>query len=72
MDMPYLAKSGYINTGEEVKTVQLLLNAMHYGGLDADGIFGSATNQAVKKFQRSRGLDRDGIVGPDTWRYLLK
>lgn len=72
ISMPYLAKSGYISTGEEVKTVQLLLNAMHYGDLEVDGIFGSATDQAVKRFQKSRGLDEDGIVGQDTWRYLLK
>jgi len=72
ISMPYLAKSGYINNGEEVKTVQLLMNAMHYGDIDVDGIFGNATDQAVKKFQRSRDLDQDGIVGPDTWRYLLK
>ena len=72
ISMPYLAKSGYINTGEEVKTVQLLLNAMNYGDLEVDGIFGNATDQAVKRFQKSRGLDQDGIVGPDTWRYLLK
>lgn len=72
ISMPYLAKSGYINTGEEVKTVQLLLNAMNYGDLEVDGIFGHATDQAVKKFQRSRNLDQDGIVGQDTWRYLLK
>lgn len=72
ISMPYLAKSGYISTGEEVKTVQLLLNAMHYGDLEVDGIFGDATDQAVKKFQKSRKLDQDGIVGADTWRYLLK
>jgi len=72
ISMPYLAKSGYTSTGEEVKTVQLLMNAMHYGDLEVDGIFGSATDQAVKRFQKTRGLDQDGIVGPDTWRYLLK
>ena len=72
ISMPYLAKSGYISTGEEVKTVQLLLNAMHYGDLEVDGIFGDATDEAVKKFQKSRKLDQDGIVGADTWRYLLK
>lgn len=72
ISMPYLAKSGYISTGEEVKTVQLLLNAMGYGNLEVDGIFGSATELAVKRFQTSRGLEPDGVVGPDTWRYLLK
>lgn len=72
ISMPYLAKTGYINTGEEVKTVQLLLNAMKYGDLTVDGFFGNATAEAVKKFQKSRKLDQDGIVGKDTWRYLLK
>ena len=72
MKMPYLAKSGYVNTGEEVKTVQLLSNAMGYGNLKVDGIFGDATEEAVKKFQKSRKLDQDGIVGASTWKYLLK
>ena len=77
VSMPYLAKSGYISTGEEVKTVQRLLNAMEYRDnngyrLDVDGIFGDCTEQAVKQFQKANGLEEDGIVGKDTWRYLLK
>ena len=31
-----------------------------------DGIFGSETRSAVQDFQRSRGLDPDGIIGPLT------
>lgn len=38
------------------------------GGLD--GIFGSATQNAVISYQRSRGLSADGIVGCNTWRSL--
>lgn len=38
------------------------------GGLD--GIFGSATYQAVVAYQRSRELAADGIVGCNTWRSL--
>ena len=38
------------------------------GGLD--GIFGSATQEAVTNYQRSRGLVADGIVGCNTWRSL--
>ncbi len=46
------------------------LNTLGYptGGLD--GIFGTNTYNAVKNYQRSRGLSADGIVGCNTWRSL--
>lgn len=46
--------------GNEVKALQEKLN------LRADGIFGPLTEEAVKDFQRSNGLEVDGIVGADT------
>ena len=48
------------NRGNEVKLLQEKLN------LKADGIFGPLTEEAVKDFQRSNGLEVDGIVGVDT------
>ena len=39
---------------------------------DPDGVFDVATKQAVIDFQKARGLDADGIVGPDTWRSLYE
>jgi hypothetical protein len=46
------------------------LNTLGYrtGGLD--GIFGTATQNAVISYQKSRGLTADGIVGCNTWRSL--
>lgn len=50
--------------GIEVKNLQTKLN------LIADGIFGRLTEEAVRDFQRSKGLTADGIVGPKTWAAL--
>jgi peptidoglycan hydrolase-like protein with peptidoglycan-binding domain len=57
-------------TGGEVKMLQVGLNAKGYR-LVSDGIFGPATDNAVRQFQTDRGLQVDGIVGPRTWSALL-
>lgn len=51
--------------GEEVKTLQRLLNVY------PDGIFGSLTEEAVHVFQNENGLFPDGIVGEKTWAKLM-
>ncbi len=46
------------------------LNTLGYttGGLD--GIFGAATQDAVRRYQSKVGLTVDGIVGCNTWSSL--
>jgi len=52
--------------GTEVVRIQKMLNQVLSAKLKVDGIFGEATEQAVKNFQRQKGLKVDGIVGHQT------
>src|SRR3954469_19819372 len=36
----------------------------------ADGVFGTGTSRAVRRFQRRHHLTVDGIVGTVTWRLV--
>ena len=58
---------------DNVKALQILLIGYGYdcGKHGADGDFGSATDEAVKKYQKKNGLTVDGIVGKNTWNKLL-
>ena len=49
--------------GEGVKELQRNLGMT---GSEIDGIFGPATEKAVKTFQKNSGAKVDGIVGPET------
>ena len=54
---------------DAVRRMQGLLQRAGYK-VDDDGFFGQDTYEAVRVFQRGRGLLVDGIVGPDTWKAL--
>jgi murein DD-endopeptidase MepM/ murein hydrolase activator NlpD len=52
------------STGDAVKFIQQQLK------VKVDGVFGPATDKAVKALQLKHGLVSDGIVGPKTWAFL--
>ena len=56
----------YYNRGNQVRILQKRLNETIGCNLEVDGIFGSKTNQCVRKFQKEYNLAVDGIVGPKT------
>ncbi len=60
------ALSKYGSRGEEVKKIQEKLKAWGYYSGSVDGIYGSQTFEAVKKFQRKNNLSVDGIAGQKT------
>ena len=61
-----LALSKYGSRGSEVRTIQDKLRRWGYYTGSVDGIYGSLTVSAVKKFQQKNGLTVDGIAGTKT------
>lgn len=58
--------SKYGSTGSEVRQIQEKLKRWGYYNGNVDGIYGSQTTAAVKKFQQKNGLTVDGIAGTKT------
>jgi hypothetical protein len=59
------------STGNDVTRIQQALQTAGYLSGPADGVFGPATEAAVKQFQAVSGLTADGVVGPGTWAKLF-
>lgn len=53
-----------------IKKVQKRLNELGYDCGTPDGIMGSKTKRALKKFQKDSGLTADGIIGQKTLEAL--
>ena len=56
--------------GHPIRTLQFLLRA-HGHNLNVDGMFGPATEAAVKAFQTGKGMAADGIMSAQTWSALI-
>ena len=58
------------SSGELVSALQTRLQALGYYTGAVDGQYGSATAEAVKKFQKANGLTADGVAGSATLNKL--
>ncbi|MBR4081936.1 MAG: peptidoglycan-binding protein [Clostridia bacterium] len=59
------------SSGSAVKTLQQKLKDLGYYTGSIDGKYGAGTKAAVEKFQKKKGLTRDGIAGPKTLSALF-
>ena len=62
--------------GDDIKLMQRLLRSRGFTDsnghkIEIDGIFGTASEGALLKFQKAHGLQQDGICGPKSWERLL-
>ena len=58
------------STGSVVSQIQTLLKNQGFYSGAVDGVYGSATEEAVKKYQKRFGLKVDGIAGDQTLSYM--
>lgn len=75
MNIMSVVQAAVISKGQQGHHVQRLQTMLAQQGFlkdSADGVFGSHTEAAVKKFQKSKGLAVDGRVGPATMKALEK
>lgn len=56
--------------GDAVRRVQVTLDVIGHDPGAADGVFGPATEKALREYQSSLGTGVDGIAGPRTWGAL--
>lgn len=66
--MPYYRLG---STGAVVEQIQQALKAASFYVGPIDGIFGGNTEASVRRFQSSRQLEADGVVGEQTWKALI-
>ncbi|MGQ4490736.1 peptidoglycan-binding protein [Streptomyces sp. SAS_281] len=64
----------YGDSGTAVTQLQCELNNAlspnSFVPLEKDGVWGPATERAVRNFQACVGIEQDGIAGPHTWSQL--
>lgn len=61
---------GLYDGGSDINWLQRRLPKIGFPAGDVDGLFGSKVEKAVKAFQKSVGIDADGLVGKKTLKAL--
>lgn len=57
--------------GDDVARIQVVLAREGLYAAYADGIYGPATDKAVRAYQSRQRIAADGVVGPQTWGKLF-
>ena len=65
--MGYTRLLKHMMSGADVKAAKDRLVELGYLYASTHDTFGNDTLAAVKSFQKDKGLEMDGIIGPDTW-----
>lgn len=66
------SSNGMLRKGSRGSEVEQLQRDLGMTGDKIDGIFGPATERAVRTFQQNSGIKVDGIVGPETRERIAK
>ncbi|GIP53698.1 MULTISPECIES: spore cortex-lytic enzyme [Paenibacillus] len=69
------AAPGKLNVGSnggDVWDLQYRLKALGLFNLELTGYYGTSTKSSVQNFQKTYGLQVDGVSGPQTWQALKK
>lgn len=61
-----------LKSKDRVKQIQSALKKANFYKGEIDGKIGPQTKRAIKTFQKSKGFNPDGVVGPKTWEELNK
>ncbi len=68
----YTRPLSYGASGEDVRALQHILNALGFSAGEEDGIFGEKTRAAVARFQEAKGISVDGIFGRESALRLME
>jgi murein L,D-transpeptidase YcbB/YkuD len=69
---PDLLRITPLPTKQDVMAAQEALTKLRFGALEADGVLGTSTREAIKEFQQAAGLPVTGELQPQTLMALTR